>query len=124
MSNQVKNLPDLTRRARNNLNPADLPVTRLIYPIVYVALKKAGSEVQLEEIIYFPKFLILDPRCFFCRNKAKNIHLRRPICCSITIAIIKVSSKRCFLPRLELNHRSGWRNLSRGHKELSHIIDK
>jgi hypothetical protein len=39
MSNQVKKLPDLTRRARNNLNPADLPVTRLIYPIVYVALK-------------------------------------------------------------------------------------
>jgi hypothetical protein len=38
MSNKVKNLPDLTRRARNNLNPADLPVTRLVNPIVYVAL--------------------------------------------------------------------------------------
>jgi hypothetical protein len=39
MSNQVKKLPDLTRRARNNLNPADLTVTRLINPIVYVVLK-------------------------------------------------------------------------------------
>jgi hypothetical protein len=37
--NQVKNRPDLTRQARNNPNPADLPDTRLIYPIVYVALK-------------------------------------------------------------------------------------
>jgi hypothetical protein len=33
-------MPDLTQRARNNLNPADLPVTRLINPIVYMALKK------------------------------------------------------------------------------------
>jgi hypothetical protein len=39
MSNQVKNLPDFTRPARNYLNPADLPITRLINPIVYVALK-------------------------------------------------------------------------------------
>jgi hypothetical protein len=39
MSNQVKNPPDLTRRARSNLNLADLPVTRLINPIVHVALK-------------------------------------------------------------------------------------
>jgi hypothetical protein len=43
MSKEVKNLPDLTRRAKNNLNPADLPVIRLIYPIVYVVLTQNNT---------------------------------------------------------------------------------
>jgi hypothetical protein len=50
MSNQVKNPPDLTQRARTNLNPGDLPVTWLIYPIVYVALQSGNIDMAQQNI--------------------------------------------------------------------------
>jgi hypothetical protein len=58
MSNQLKNRPDLTWRARNNLNPADLPDTRLIYPIVYVALK-AGERSKIAQTTHLALFWAL-----------------------------------------------------------------
>jgi hypothetical protein len=50
MSNQVKNPPELTQWARTNLNPVDLPVTWLIYPIVYVALKRKTKVLKNQNI--------------------------------------------------------------------------
>jgi hypothetical protein len=50
-SAEGKNLPDLTRRARNYLNPADLPVTRLINPIVYVALTLESLAIETKMMV-------------------------------------------------------------------------